>query len=117
MQSQLGLAHFWSQGDLVSHTIAAILALLSVASWGVIVSKLLFTWRASRSQERALTGFWQANSLPEALDGLPGTFGRHLLGLARTGAHAAQAHQRMRRAASVRGSTPASSHTRERSHM
>jgi len=94
MQSQLGLAHFWSQGDLVTHTTAAILALLSLASWSVIISKLLSTWRASRSQDRALTGFWHANSLPEALEGLrkddpSGIFS----GLALTGAHAAQSHQ------------------------
>src|SRR5574343_1200334 len=94
MQSQLGLAHFWSQGDLVTHPPAAILALLSLASWSVIISKLLSTWRASRSRDRALTGFWHANSLPEALEGLrkddpSGIFS----GLALTGAHAAQSHQ------------------------
>ena len=52
------------------------------------------TLRASRSQERALTGFWSANSLPEALESLrrddpSGIFA----GLALTSAHAAQAHQ------------------------
>jgi len=94
MESQMGLAHFWGQGDLVTHTTAVILALLSLASWSVIVSKLLSLWRASRLQERALTGFWNADSLPEALEGLrrddvSGVFS----GLALTGAHAAQAHQ------------------------
>ena len=94
MESQMGLAHFWGQGDLVTHTTAVILALLSLASWSVIVSKLLSLWRASRLQERALNGFWNADSLPEALEGLrrddvSGVFS----GLALTGAHAAQAHQ------------------------
>ena len=54
MNAQLGLAHFWSQGDLVTHTTAIILALLSLASWSVILSKLMSAWRATRSQERAL---------------------------------------------------------------
>jgi biopolymer transport protein ExbB len=27
MESQMGLAHFWNQGDLVTHTTAIILAL------------------------------------------------------------------------------------------
>ena len=30
MESQMGLAHFWSQGDLVTHTTAIILALLGI---------------------------------------------------------------------------------------
>ncbi|UCV22851.1 MULTISPECIES: MotA/TolQ/ExbB proton channel family protein [Azonexaceae] len=94
MNSQLGLAHFWSQGDLVTHVTALILAVLSLASWSVILSKLMSAWRASRSQERALAAFWDANSLPEALEVLrrddpSGIFA----GLALTGAHSAQAHQ------------------------
>jgi biopolymer transport protein ExbB len=94
MESQMGLAHFWNQGDLVTHTTAIILALLSLASWSVIIGKVMSTLRASRSQERALTGFWSANSLPEALESLrrddpSGIFA----GLALTSAHAAQAHQ------------------------
>ena len=39
MESPMGLAHFWNQGDLVTHTTAIILALLSLASWSVIISK------------------------------------------------------------------------------
>ena len=50
MESQMGLAHFWNQGDLVTHTTAIILALLSLASWSVIISKVMSTLRASRSQ-------------------------------------------------------------------
>ncbi len=94
MHSSMGLAHFWSQGDLVTHTTAVILALLSVASWTVILGKLLSAWRASRSPDSVLNSFWSANSLPEALEALrrddpSGVFA----GLALTGAHAAQAHQ------------------------
>ena len=94
MESNMGLAHFWTQSDLVTHGTAIILAVLSFASWTVIVSKVLSTWRASRSQERVLSSFWNANSLPEALEVLrrddpSGIFA----GLALTGAHAAQAHQ------------------------
>ena len=94
MHSQMGLAHFWSQGDFVSHATAIILAILSVASWSVIVSKVLSTWRTSRAQEGALNAFWGSNSLPEALETLrradpSGAFSS----LALAGAHAAQAHQ------------------------
>ncbi|MBS1160757.1 MAG: MotA/TolQ/ExbB proton channel family protein [Proteobacteria bacterium] len=94
MPSPMGLAHFWNQGDLVTHCTALILALLSLISWTVILGKLISTWRASRSQEKALAGFWSANSLPEALETLrrddpSGIFAD----LALTGAHSAQAHQ------------------------
>ena len=94
MQTQMGIAHFWSQGDLVTHATALILAVLSMASWLVIVSKVFSSWRAAHSQEKALASFWGANSLPEALEAL-----RHedrsgvFAGLALAGAHAAQAHQ------------------------
>lgn len=91
----MGLAHFWSQSDLVTHGTSLILALLSLVSWAIIFSKLASTWRASRAQERALAGFWSADSLPAALEELrlhdpSGVFS----GLALSGAHAAQAHQR-----------------------
>jgi len=70
MQTQMGLAHFWAQGDFASHGIAILLALLSLASWSVIVGKLFSTWRAARSHEKALAAFWGSNSLPEALESL-----------------------------------------------
>lgn len=93
MQSQIGLAHFWTQGDFVTHTTALILALLSLLSWSVILNKLLSTWRASRSQAQAQNAFWASSSLPEALETLrredpSGVFAN----LALAGAHAAQAH-------------------------
>ena len=93
MHAQMGLAHFWSQGDLVTHTTAVILALLSLASWWVIVGKLLSGWRASRARDGAVQAFWQANSLPEGLETLrredPSAI---FAGLALAGAHAAQTH-------------------------
>ncbi|MBS1190036.1 MAG: MotA/TolQ/ExbB proton channel family protein [Rhodocyclaceae bacterium] len=94
MQTQMGLAHFWAQGDFASHAIAIILALLSLASWSVIIGKLFSSWRAARSQEKALSAFWGANSLPEALEALRQEDRSAIFaGLALAGAHAAQAHQ------------------------
>ena len=94
MHAQMGLAHFWSQGDLVTHTTAIILALLSLLSWSVIIGKILSTWRASRSHDRAVSAFWHANSLPEALESLRQEDRSAIFaGLALAGAHAAQAHQ------------------------
>lgn len=94
MNTQLGLSHFWAQGDGVSHSVALILLLLSVASWCVIVGKFIAHWRASRTQSRALAAFWQADSLPEALEAIRREDASGILaGLALSGAHAAQAHE------------------------
>jgi biopolymer transport protein ExbB len=45
MDKQLGLAHFWQQGDAVSHVLAILLVLMSIASWSLLLIKLLEQWR------------------------------------------------------------------------
>ncbi|MBI4986771.1 MAG: MotA/TolQ/ExbB proton channel family protein [Rhodocyclales bacterium] len=95
MQTQLGLAHFWSQADLVTQAVALLLFLLSVASWMVILRKGLGQWRAGRWHDRAMTAFWSAHSLPEAVEALKaedrsGVFAQ----LAMVGAFAAQSFDR-----------------------
>ena len=95
MQSGFGLSHFWQQGDLVTHAVALVLLLLSVASWAVIAGKFLAQLRFNRAVERAVAAFWSAESLPAALDAVQrndriGVFAD----LARAGIQAADAHQR-----------------------
>jgi biopolymer transport protein ExbB len=94
MHTQLGLAHFWSQGDFVTHAVSLLLLLLSVGSWMVIVGKGLRQWQAGRSHDRAMAAFWAANSLPEAVEVLKaedksGIF----VQLAVAGTLAAQSHE------------------------
>jgi biopolymer transport protein ExbB len=94
MHTQLGLAHFWSQGDFVTHAISLALLLLSVASWMIILRKGLEQWQAGRSHDQAMTAFWSAATLPEAIEALKaedkaGIYSR----LAFSGASAAQAHE------------------------
>jgi biopolymer transport protein ExbB len=94
MQSQLGLAHFWSQGDFVTHVVAIILLLLSVSSWMVIVSRGAWQWKTQRSFERAMNAFWSADTLPQAVaaignDDAGGIFAR----MADAGVAAARAHE------------------------
>jgi biopolymer transport protein ExbB len=94
MQSQLGLAHFWSQGDLITHAVSILLLLLSVASWMVIVRKTLGQWQAGRSHDRAMAAFWQAGSLPEAIEALKAEDKAGIYThLAYAGALAVQAHE------------------------
>jgi biopolymer transport protein ExbB len=66
MNQTLGLAHYWSQGDAVSHTVAYALLLMSVASWYYILSKTWSSWRI-RTSAGALEGFWKAPTLSDAI--------------------------------------------------
>ena len=39
-QNAFGFAHLWAAGDSVSHTVAIVLALMSMASWYLILADL-----------------------------------------------------------------------------
>src|SRR3954468_18231737 len=62
----LGLAHYWSQGDLISHAVAYALLLMSIASWYYILSKAWTSWRIRKSA-RTLEAFWRAPTLTDAI--------------------------------------------------
>lgn len=64
-----GLAHLWSQSDLAIKLVAFTLVVMSVASWYLIVLRMLRQLRA-RSHEGAIESFWQAASLEEGLERL-----------------------------------------------
>ena len=49
MNEATGLAHFWAQGDAVTHAVAVLLLLMSVASWYIIVGKLVSQFRLRRA--------------------------------------------------------------------
>jgi biopolymer transport protein ExbB len=91
MQSQLGLAHFWSQGDLVTHAVAVLLLLLSVASWMVIIGKGRWQWKTSRCYEPAMNAFWSAETLAQGVEALKAADGSGVFArLAIVGAEAQQ---------------------------
>ncbi len=58
--------HWWRQGDAVTQATALLLLAMSVASWVVIVWKLLFLRRARGDVARCMAAFWQAPSLEVA---------------------------------------------------
>jgi len=94
MNVHFGLAHFWSQGDAVTHAVSLLLLGLSVASWMVIARKAAAQLRAGRGHDRAMAAFWSAATLSEALDAIQredrsGIYAR----LAFAGAQAAHAHE------------------------
>ena len=66
MNQTSGLAHYWSQGDAVSHAVAYALLLMSVISWYYILAKAWSSWRTRKSAS-AVEGFWKAPTLTDAI--------------------------------------------------
>ena len=62
----MGLAHYWAQGDAVSHAVAYALLAMSIVSWYYILAKAWSSWRIRRSAG-ALEGFWKAPTLADAI--------------------------------------------------
>ena len=58
-----GIEQFWSQGDAVTRTVAAVLLLMSVSAWVVIFWKGWLLRRVRRDMERAVPAFWAAPDL------------------------------------------------------
>jgi biopolymer transport protein ExbB len=64
--ASLGLAHFWSQADIVIRANAYLLLAMSVASWFLILWKA-WAWLRVRRAARQLDGFWSAPSVEAAI--------------------------------------------------
>ncbi len=94
MQMEMGLAHFWAQGDLVTHVVALVLMVLSLASWYVMLSKAIGVMQAKRTHAQALQAFWGAESLPAAIEAIRAQDKTGVLAaLAISGANASALHQ------------------------
>ena len=61
--TQLGFGHFLSHSDVVIRTLLAILAVMSVISWYLIVSKGVSQLVRQRRSRKFLASFWNASSL------------------------------------------------------
>jgi len=69
MQSQLGLFNIWTQGDWVTKGVAALLLLMSLASWMVIIIKTLDLLKYRKLAERA-EDFWHSADFTSGLNQL-----------------------------------------------
>jgi biopolymer transport protein ExbB len=69
METSFGLAHVWNEGDWITRSVALLLLGMSLASWIVIVIKLL-DLRRHRAQARQVDSFWHSNDFAEGLDKL-----------------------------------------------
>ena len=61
---------FWTQGDLITRSVAALLLLMSVSAWVVILWKSWLLQRVRNDIERAVPAFWSAPSLESGRDQL-----------------------------------------------
>ena len=68
-QTAFGFAHLWASGDTISHSVAVILAIMSIASWYLILAKA-WDWWAMRRAARAMNAFWSASSIGEGIEQL-----------------------------------------------
>lgn len=65
-ENSFGFAHLWAAGDGVSHTVALLLALMSIASWYLILAKT-WDWWSLRKAAKSVEQFWAATSVEEGL--------------------------------------------------
>lgn len=68
-ETPFSLAHYWAQGDAISHAVAYLLLLMSLVSWFLLLSKSWSAWRIRRSAA-ALDAFWNAPSMGDAVAAL-----------------------------------------------
>lgn len=69
MNESFGLAGLWQQGDWVTRSVAVFLLLMSIATWVVIVIKLMNLWQLKK-QARAAEAFWHGSDFDSALPSL-----------------------------------------------
>ena len=65
-ENSFGFAHLWASGDLISHSVAVILAIMSIASWYLILAKAWDWWQVRRAAQ-AVGKFWAATSVSEGI--------------------------------------------------
>jgi biopolymer transport protein ExbB len=66
MNSQFGLVNIWTQGDIVTKTVATLLLVMSLASWTVIFIKMLDLIKYKRIAKNA-ENFWHSEDFQAGL--------------------------------------------------
>lgn len=65
MEQTLGFAHFLANTDGVARFILTLMAIMSIGTWYLIITKGISLWRAKRRSGAFLNKFWAANSLDD----------------------------------------------------
>ena len=68
--SPYGLGALWTQSDFVAQGVLLLLALMSIASWYVIITKLVEQAKINRQSRDANKSFWDAESVRHGTDAL-----------------------------------------------
>ena len=68
-----GLRALWEQGDLVARATLVVLVIMSVASWYVLVSRLVAQSRMGTQARAAAAHFWSADTVRQGADKLDKT--------------------------------------------
>ncbi len=92
MESQFGLVHLWSQGDVITKITAVLLLIMSIMSWCVIVVKTIDVLKYRRLARRS-NQFWHSTDFAAGLDNLGGGPGNPFRLLALEGREAAAHHR------------------------
>ena len=92
MNTQFGLANVWSQGDIVTKTVALLLLAMSLASWIVIIIKTLDLLRYKKIANNAQT-FWHSEDFAAGVAKLGTDAGNPFRQLALDGREATLHHQ------------------------
>jgi biopolymer transport protein ExbB len=68
-----GLSALWKTGDVVSHATLVILAIMSLGTWYIMISKYIEQALLFSSGNKAASEFWKTNSVPEGVQRLKET--------------------------------------------
>lgn len=70
VENPYGLDALWAQGDFVAKGTLVILVIMSIATWYVLIVKLIEQSRVLRDAKAVRKEFWAAPSVPDALSAL-----------------------------------------------
>jgi len=86
-----GLHALWSQGDYVSRGTLVILAIMSMGSWYILITKLYESFKLASEARAARQSFFKARSLSEATQSLKPDSAFHFI--AQSGLEASEHHE------------------------
>ena len=89
-----GIGALWAQSDLVAKVVLAILAIMSMGSWYVIVTKLLEQMRMGRQAKEVDNAFWNEGTVQAGAERL--AEGSPFRFIADAGVHATRKHDGLR---------------------
>src|SRR5262245_2200513 len=90
VENPYGLEALWKGGDIVAKVTLAILALMSMGSWYIIITKVYEQYKMGKHARAADKSFWKAPSVQEGASGLKKSSPFRFI--AETGIEATQKH-------------------------